>query len=342
MSWPLLSICMPTYNFGAFIGETLASIAPQLTPDIEVVVLDGGSLDSTSQVVSPYLRDYPAISYEKQLFRGGIDRDMARSIEIARGDYVWLFSSDDVMHAGALSRALLEIRGGLDLYLCGLTQCDRQMRILHEHPVSFARWSSVYQLADPAARERYFALARTTTAFFSFMGSLIVRRAKWQEGRLEEAYVGSCWAHVARLLRLAREGLSVKYLGESFQLKRGGNDSFMDKGEIHRFGIAIDGFHRVAADVFGERSKEAWHIRRAVANEYPLKLMFYTRARYADQRATADVAEIDRLVTKAFGDPSFRNLLRRLGYSSVARGLFKAARMTIRLLRRLGLARARK
>lgn len=46
-----LSICMPTYNFGKFIGETLESIMKQIPDGVEIVVLDGGSTDNTCDVV---------------------------------------------------------------------------------------------------------------------------------------------------------------------------------------------------------------------------------------------------------------------------------------------------
>ena len=85
-----LSICMPTYNFGAFIGETLDSIIPQLESGIEIVVLDGGSQDDTAKVVRRYTEKHPAVRYVHQPMRGGIDRDMSRSIDLARGEYCWL------------------------------------------------------------------------------------------------------------------------------------------------------------------------------------------------------------------------------------------------------------
>jgi predicted GTPase len=37
-----LSVCIPTYNFGRFIGETIDSIVRQATEEVEIVVLDGG------------------------------------------------------------------------------------------------------------------------------------------------------------------------------------------------------------------------------------------------------------------------------------------------------------
>ena len=97
-----LSVCIPTYNFGAFIGETLQSIAAQLQDGVEIVVLDGGSTDDTAEVVGAFAQRYPQIRYHRRPERGGIDRDMARTVALARGEYCWLFGADDTMRAGAL------------------------------------------------------------------------------------------------------------------------------------------------------------------------------------------------------------------------------------------------
>jgi abequosyltransferase len=267
---------------------------------------------------------------------------MARTVDLAAGEYCWLFSSDDVMKPGALQRVLCEIESGLDLYLCGLTLCDKRMKPLGEHPVSAAAWGTVFQLRESAQRRRYFELALTTTAFFSFMGSLIFRRARWMEQALEEAYVGSCWAHVVRFMRMIPNGLALRYIGESLQAKRGDNDSFMEKGLMHRYALAIDGYHRVGAEVFGAGSPEARHIRRVIENEFPFPIMFFTRVHCRDQGREADIPELDRLVRKAYGDLTLRNVVRRIGYSSVFELLYGFARRIYRAMRQRGWVPARR
>lgn len=342
MSDVRLSLCMPTYNFGPFIGETLDSILPQLRPGVEIVVLDGGSTDNTQEVVDDFSKRCQAIRYFRQPARGGIDRDMARSVELARGDYCWLFSSDDIMKPGALQRVLSEIQSGLDVYLCGLTLCDKAMKPIMEHTVSAAPWGSQFQLADTGERRRYFELALTTTAFFSFMGSLTFRRARWNQHRLEDAYIGSCWAHVVRFLRMIPDGLSLKFLGESLQAKRGDNDSFMEKGLLHRYSIAIDGYHRLAADVFGASSFEARQMRRVIENEYPFTVMFFTRVHCRDQGRRAEIPELNRLVRKTYGDLTVRNIVRRIGYLPVFDFVYEIIRRTYKAMRRRGWVPARR
>jgi abequosyltransferase len=292
MTYPIkLSICIPTYNFGAFIAQTLDSIVGQLAPDVEVVILDGGSSDNTPTVVRTFLDRGLPISYVRQEVRGGIDRDMASTVELARGEYCWLFSSDDIMKPWAIRTALEEIRSGHDIYLCGLTLCDFDMNVISEHPVSRAERGEMFDLKRDADRRRYFRLAETTTALFSFMGS-----------------------HVVRILRMIPNGLEVKYLRESLLYKRSGNDSFMERGLVHRYAMAIDGYHRIANDIFGARSLEARHIRRVLVNEFPPRIFFFLKQDSLKAGRATEIPEIDRLARKAYCDATARSLAYLLDY----------------------------
>lgn len=212
-----LSICIPTYNFGAYIGETLQSVLPQVVEGVEVVVLDGGSTDDTAAVVESLQKRYPPLRYERRAERGGIDRDMAATVDAARGEYCWLFCADDVMKEGALARMLTHLDSGCDVYLCGLTLCDIDMTPLGEHPVARIPTDSQFDLGNRRERRRYFRRAKTTTAFFSFAGSLAFKKSRWDQIGLDEEFVGSLWAHVARLFQMITVGgLRLCYIPEPY------------------------------------------------------------------------------------------------------------------------------
>jgi abequosyltransferase len=273
-----LSICMPTFNFGKFIGETLDSIIPQLTDQIEIVILDGGSTDNTHEIVQAYQKTCPQIQYFRQTARGGIDLDMHLSVENAQGEYCWLFSSDDIMRPGAIHKILTEIAEGIDVYLCDFTICEYDCKTpIFEHYILKNRTSAIFNLSDSLIRAKYFELAIETTAFFGFMSSLIIRRARWIETPAGEQFFGTCWSHAARILHMIPQGLQVKYLPLSLLLKRSYNDSFMDKGMVHRFSIAIDGFQKIVHSIFGEQSIEAFHITRVLKAEFPLRFFLVTK-----------------------------------------------------------------
>jgi len=84
------------------------------------------------------------------------------------------------MMPGALQKVLKEIGHGHDIYLCKHLNCSLDMqRVLSEHPVLDLDSDTVFDLSDPKERLRYFGLAQTTEAFFSFMGSIIIKRNTW-------------------------------------------------------------------------------------------------------------------------------------------------------------------
>jgi len=307
-----LSICMPTYNFGRFIGDSLNSIIRQATDEVEIVVVDGASTDNTAQVVRDFQARFPRLYYHRLDKRGGIDRDMACTVEVATGDYCWLFSSDDIMRENALRDVLEEIRLGFDLYLVGLTLCTLHMQPFAQHRILRLQGDAEFDLAKEQDRLRYFELAETTTAFFSFMGSLIVRKARWDAIRFNEAFDGSLWAHVARIFEMIPQGLRLKYLSRSYLDKRGDNDSFMDKGLAHRYRVAIEGYDRLANTFFGETGVESFHIRRAVRNEVPgIRALVNLRLANMKEGSQEDIAQLDELVAAIYRE---RSLGRRVPF----------------------------
>lgn len=103
MTAPLVTIAVPSYNQGRFLGEALASIFEQDVP-VEVFVLDGGSTDDSVDVIR---------QWEGQLagWRSRADDGQAAAINegIALGTapYVCWLNSDDCFLPGGL-RKLLE------------------------------------------------------------------------------------------------------------------------------------------------------------------------------------------------------------------------------------------
>ncbi len=310
MSGVRLSVCIPTYNFGKFIGETLESIVGQATEEVEIVVLDGGSTDNTAEVVEGFRNIFPRLRYYRQDFKGGIDRDMAKSVELACGEYCWLFSADDVMAAGALDRILRKIRSRMDLYLCGFTRCTIDMKPFGRHPILKYASDVEVDLGKPADRLLYFSGALTSTAFFSYMSSLVVRRDRWEAAGADDSFTGSCWGHVARIFRMISGGLNVGFLPEDYLLNRGDNDSFMETGLVTRIAIAVDGYHRLGEVFFGEDSVEAYHMRRVLKNEYTMSYLLYAKHLVCRGGETREREKLESLVEKLYIDGSPTDRLR--------------------------------
>lgn len=313
---PTLSVSIPIYNFANFIPQTLDSIVSQEGGKaIEIVVLDGASTDDTPTIIESYRAKYPNIKYVRMPQKGGIDRDMAHSVTHASGDYVWLFSGDDIMLPGAIHRVLKEIRSGRDLYLCKHMEYVADLSKWLEWPTLAAPDGAVFELSDATMRLDYFSRAINTEAFFSFIGGLIVRRATWERVPLNEEFVGACWAHAARMFELMPGGLSVQILGGALLDRRPDNDSFSGGGMVKRYRLAIEGYHKIADHYFGHGSLEAFHVRRVIRGEFHPLAMQLGKFMCAINPEKESRDMMDALMRKAYCDFSFASLRAKLVYA---------------------------
>lgn len=99
---PLVSIVTPSYNQGAFIGETIASVLDQNYPNIEYWVIDGASSDNTLDVLRTY-DDDPRLNWISAPDRGQADA-VNQGWRRCRGDIIGWLNSDDTYLPGALRR----------------------------------------------------------------------------------------------------------------------------------------------------------------------------------------------------------------------------------------------
>lgn len=297
-----LSICIPTYNFGKFIGQTLDSILPNLTESVELVILDGGSTDDTDHVVAQRRHGFPHIKYHRQEFRGGIDRDIEKVVSLARGEYCWLFSADDIMISGAVEKVLNAIRSKCDIYLCEQILCDYKMHVITEYPIfNHIRSRETFNLGNAEQRKRYFSDARTSEAFFSFLSGPIFKRNIWERGEgIPESFYETCWALAGRFLSLLPEGLVVQYLGEKLIYKRGGVDSFRENGMVNRLRISVEGFSHIAETIFGKQSLESFHIRRVIQNEWSIRSILSMKLLTGTSPQQENIELLKRVVAKHY------------------------------------------
>ena len=307
-----LSICIPTFNFGKFIGQTLDSIIAGLTPELEVVILDGGSTDDTSAVVASKMVDHGQIRLHLQGFRGGIDRDIAKVVSLAQGDYCWLFSADDIMKPDSIGKVLDAIRSNCDIYLCEHTLCTFDMTPIEEYSIfNTINTPTLFELGKADDRRKYFGDARTSEAFFSFLSGPIFRRELWDRSQgIPDSFYETCWALAGRLLSLVPAGLDVQYLGENLLYKRGDNDSFLEHGLVNRLRISVDGFSHIAETIFGKHSEETYHIRRVIRNERSLLLLMLLKLQVFNSRQKEDTDELYEIVFRHYSNAGLMNRLK--------------------------------
>ena len=102
MIYPLVTIVTPSYNQGEFIRATIESVLSQDHPNIEYIVMDGGSTDETASIVREY-EDRLTFVSERDL---GQSHAINKGFKMARGEIVSWLNSDDTILPGAVSRAV--------------------------------------------------------------------------------------------------------------------------------------------------------------------------------------------------------------------------------------------
>lgn len=99
---PRISIIVPSYQQGRFIGATIDSILAQDYPDTEIIVIDGGSTDDTVSVVESY---GDRISYFVSETDRGQSHALNKGFAQATGQIMAWICSDDIYLPGAFRRA---------------------------------------------------------------------------------------------------------------------------------------------------------------------------------------------------------------------------------------------
>ena len=92
--WPMVSIVTPSYNQGRFIEETIRSVLLQGYPDIEHIVVDGGSTDNTLEILKKHERVYN-LRWLSEPDKGQSDA-VNKGFRMAKGDIIGWLNSDDV------------------------------------------------------------------------------------------------------------------------------------------------------------------------------------------------------------------------------------------------------
>lgn len=113
---PLVTIITVVLNGGTTIGRTIRSVLGQDYPNLEYIILDGGSTDETIDIIRKYEND-SRLSWRSEPDRGIADA-WNKGIGMASGELIGLINADDWYEENALEK-ILRYRRNVQSVLCG-------------------------------------------------------------------------------------------------------------------------------------------------------------------------------------------------------------------------------
>jgi glycosyltransferase involved in cell wall biosynthesis len=169
MTPPLVSVVTPSYNQGRFLRRTVESVLRQSYPNIECLVVDGGSGDGSREVLRSYGDRLAWVSEPDRGQAHALNKGFAR----CGGEILAYLNSDDVLRPGAVERVVAHFlkHPDWDVIHGRALLLDEQDRVTGEYrtgPVTLTRVIEENPLCQPAV----FWRARVARAVGPFDESL--------------------------------------------------------------------------------------------------------------------------------------------------------------------------
>jgi hypothetical protein len=138
--WPRITVVTPSFNQAEFLEETLRSVLLQGYPNLEYIVLDGGSADGSAEIIKKY---EGWIDYWVSEPDGGQSAAINRGLNMGSGEFATWVNSDDMLHRNALVEHASHVgfeSGVVCVGICALMDAHSKVRSL--------RRSSIHTLED--------------------------------------------------------------------------------------------------------------------------------------------------------------------------------------------------
>lgn len=230
----LLSIGIPTFNGGKFIGQAIESVLDQLDdttfPLIEIIISDNASTDKTEEIVKCYVAKFPnLVIYNKNRENVGFDRNVDIVFKKSRGRYVKLLGDDDFFTPNSL-QPVLKVLQEEKLYSVLL------LNVSFIHTITNQKFGEYFIKEDLSFddKDQFFLGSKWRTAAVS---SLIINRDDWNNLDIERHYDNQ-WIHISAIIDiLSKMPNSYVFSKESIIVRMGNERWSTQNGNQLKIGL---------------------------------------------------------------------------------------------------------
>lgn len=227
MNGSLISIIIPVYNVEQYLSVCIESVTNQTYKNIEIILIDDGSLDEGGKLCDEYSKEDPRIKVIHKT-NGGLSSARNAGIDVAKGEYLVFVDSDDLVASGYIETLFnLVNKYGCECAFCGYK------RFRNENDLKFdsnCTDSEEFVINNSVALENI--LYQKSQNIFSVAAwnkiykSSLFEKIRYPEGKLNE--------DVAIICRLMHACHEIAYTSEVKYFYRITDNSITQQGFNHR------------------------------------------------------------------------------------------------------------
>lgn len=262
----LLSIAIPSHNKTHLLKEALESIIkePEFGLDVDVVISDNSLNDQTRKLFEKeYNRDKNINWFNSKKYKC-LDSNINRAVELASGEYVWIFGDDDFIEKGILL--------SLTEYLK-----NENPEILIVNSKSFKNSNIVEETRVPIDKKKIYGekendlFLREMGGYLTYVGSIIVKKEHWVKS-YDFSKIGTYFAHVACIANI-KNGNSAHFFPSPAINMRIGEQTWTNKAFLI--------WHKFYPELIWSLKNYSKEAKNSVISQYPiesLKVLAASRA----------------------------------------------------------------
>jgi glycosyltransferase involved in cell wall biosynthesis len=219
--YPKISIITPSYNQGQFIEETIRSVVYQDYPNIEYIIIDGGSKDESVDIICKYKNQ---ISHWVSESDNGQTDAINKGLKLATGDIIAYLNSDDVYYPNTFLKIARYFEQNPDIAMVygNAVHIDRDgklLSVIHTGKLDITQYlSNRFYLPQPSIFFRSCVLSET--GYFDSRYHLAMDKEYWTRilVHFQVGYLPEILARVRIYDEAKSNSQHYKYLAEHLMI----------------------------------------------------------------------------------------------------------------------------
>ena len=117
MNNSLVSVVMCTYNGSGFVAEQIESICRQTYTDLQIIIVDDASTDTTCEIIEQYAAKDERLRLYRNDYNIGLNLNFNKCCTLATGDFIAIADQDDIWEPSKIEKLLAKIKEDTDILL---------------------------------------------------------------------------------------------------------------------------------------------------------------------------------------------------------------------------------